>query len=71
MYCARYYVRIQRNEIGPKDIEFELKYCGVCHTDVHIANNDFGTTNYPCVPGHELAGIATKVRKWRLQKKAK
>ncbi len=42
-------------------MEFDLKYCGVCHTDVHFANNDLGNTTYPCVPGHELAGIVTKV----------
>ena len=38
-----------------------LKYCGVCHSDVHIAENDMGTTKYPCVPGHELAGVVTEV----------
>ncbi len=54
--------RIERNEVGPDDVEFELRYCGVCHTDVHIANNDMGSTNYPCVPGHELAGVVTKVQ---------
>ncbi len=53
----------RRNEPGPDDVEFEIKFCGVCHTDVHIAEDDFGgNTNYPCVPGHELAGIVTKVR---------
>ncbi len=48
---------------GPDDVEFDVKFCGVCHTDVHFANNDLGTTNYPCVPGHELAGVVTKVGK--------
>ncbi len=52
---------IERNECGPHDVEFDVKYCGICHTDVHFANNDLGTTSYPCVPGHELAGIVTKV----------
>ncbi len=55
--------RIQRNECGPDDVEFDVKFCGICHTDVHFANNDLGTTNYPCVPGHELAGIVTKVKR--------
>ena len=40
---------------------FELKYCGICHTDVHISDNDMGRTHYPCVPGHELAGVVTTV----------
>ena len=37
-----------------------LKYCGFCHTDVHLANNDWRTTEYPAVVGHEIAGIVTK-----------
>ena len=40
---------------------FKLKYCGICHTDVHVADNDLGRTQYPCVPGHELAGIVSAV----------
>ncbi len=48
--------------MGDNDVEFDIKYCGICHTDVHIANNESGTTNYPCVPGHELAGVVTKVK---------
>ena len=40
---------------------FKLKYCGVCHTDVHFAENVLKNTIYPCVPGHELAGVVTQV----------
>jgi len=56
-------IEISRNVAGDKDVTFDLKYCGICHTDVHIANNEMGRvpTKYPCVPGHELAGIVTKV----------
>ena len=54
-------IEIQRNVAGDNDVTFDLKYCGICHTDVHIANNDMGNTKYPCVPGHELAGVVTKV----------
>jgi len=54
-------IEISRNVAGENDVTFEMKYCGICHTDVHIANNDMGRTHYPCVPGHELAGIVTKV----------
>ena len=46
---------------GEDDVSFELKFCGICHTDVHISANDMGSTNYPCVPGHELAGVVTAV----------
>ena len=52
---------LQRSEGGQTDVTFRLKYCGVCHSDVHIADNDLGTTKYPCVPGHELAGVVTRV----------
>ena len=43
-----------------------VQYCGICHSDVHIAENHFSAlpgqqTNYPCVPGHELAGVVTAV----------
>ena len=56
-------IEIKRNIAGDNDVTFDLKYCGICHTDVHIANNDMGNTHYPCVPGHELAGVVTKVGK--------
>lgn len=38
-----------------------MKYCGICHTDVHLSANDLGSTMYPIVPGHELAGTVTEV----------
>jgi len=56
-------IDIQRNVAGDDDVTFDMKYCGICHTDVHIASNDMGSTNYPCVPGHELAGVVTSVGK--------
>jgi len=52
---------IKRNAAGPEDVTFDVKYCGICHTDVHFANNDMGSTRYPIVPGHELAGVVTAV----------
>lgn len=57
-------IKIERNEPGDDDVQFDVKFCGICHTDVHIAENEFAElmpTKYPCVPGHELAGIVTKV----------
>ena len=44
-----------------EDVEFDIKFCGICHTDLHIANDDLGNTEFPLVPGHELAGVVTKV----------
>lgn len=47
---------IERREIQPKDIEIDIYYCGVCHSDLHTARNDWGGTVYPAVPGHEIVG---------------
>ena len=56
-------ITIKRNQAGDDDVTFDMKYCGICHTDVHFANNDMGSTKYPCVPGHELAGVVSAVGK--------
>jgi len=47
---------IGRRETGPRDVEFEVLYCGICHSDVHKVNDDWGGTQYPIVPGHEIVG---------------
>lgn len=52
---------IPRREALPKDIEIEILYCGVCHSDLHFARNDWGMTTYPVVPGHEIIGKITAV----------
>jgi len=44
-----------------KDVRFKVLYCGICHSDLHVAKNDFGFTKYPVVPGHEIVGIVTEV----------
>jgi len=54
-------ITIERNQCGPDDVEFDILYCGICHTDIHRTINDTGSTKYPIVPGHELAGIVIKV----------
>lgn len=54
-------INIQRREVTAKDIEIEILYCGVCHSDLHTARNDWGGTVYPAVPGHEIVGKVTKV----------
>ncbi len=51
---------IQRRDPGPHDVQIDILYCGVCHTDVHIARNEWQGTIYPCVPGHEIIGRVTK-----------
>lgn len=54
----------ERREPLPNDIQLEILYCGVCHSDLHIARNEWGgRTKYPCVPGHEIVGRVTRVGK--------
>ncbi|ROU00433.1 NAD(P)-dependent alcohol dehydrogenase [Marinobacter sp. R17] len=50
-----------RREPRPDDVSIEIDYCGVCHTDIHFVQNDWGVTNYPVVPGHEIIGRVTAV----------
>ncbi|MCL1478077.1 NAD(P)-dependent alcohol dehydrogenase [Marinobacter sp. M3C] len=50
-----------RREPRPDDVSIEIDYCGVCHTDIHFAHNDWGVTVYPVVPGHEIVGRVTAV----------
>lgn len=52
---------IKRRAVTAKDIEIDILYCGVCHSDLHTARNDWGGTLYPSVPGHEIVGRVTKV----------
>ncbi len=48
----------RRNPL-PSDVVIEILYCGICHSDLHIARNEWGGTQYPCVPGHEIVGRVT------------
>nr|Q43138.1 RecName: Full=Probable mannitol dehydrogenase 3; AltName: Full=NAD-dependent mannitol dehydrogenase 3 [Stylosanthes humilis]AAA74883.1 cinnamyl-alcohol dehydrogenase [Stylosanthes humilis] len=50
-----------RRDIGEEDVALEVLYCGICHTDLHMAKNDFGNSIYPYVPGHEVIGIVAEV----------
>ena len=52
---------IVRREPGPSDVEMEILFCGVCHSDLHQAKNEWHNTIYPCVPGHEIVGRVTRV----------
>lgn len=63
-------LKIERRAPGPKDVEIEILYCGVCHSDLHTAKNDWKHTLYPCVPGHEIVGrviaIGERVNKFKV-----
>jgi alcohol dehydrogenase (NADP+) len=52
---------IERREVGPSDVLIDIAYCGVCHSDLHQARNEWRATVYPCVPGHEIVGRVAKV----------
>lgn len=55
--------QIERRGVGAADVELEILYCGVCHSDLHTARNEWAVwpTVYPCVPGHEIVGRVAKV----------
>ncbi len=52
---------IQRRDPGPEDVQIEILYCGVCHSDLHTARNEWKNTLYPSVPGHEIVGRVVAV----------
>jgi uncharacterized zinc-type alcohol dehydrogenase-like protein len=51
----------ERRDPGPHDVQFDILYCGVCHSDLHQIKNEWGNAIYPMVPGHEIVGRVTKV----------
>src|ERR1700682_2356952 len=61
--------QIDRREARPNDVQIEILYCGVCHSDIHMARNEWGQTIYPVVPGHEIVGkvtaVGNKVKKFK------
>jgi len=52
---------IERRSVGPHDVLIEIRYAGICHSDIHTARSEWGETTYPLVPGHEIAVIVTEV----------
>lgn len=60
----------ERRALGPKDVQIEILYCGVCHSDLHQARNEWGGSMYPMVPGHEIVGkvigVGTEITQFKL-----
>jgi alcohol dehydrogenase (NADP+) len=54
-------ITIDRREVGAKDVLIEIKFAGICHSDIHTARQEWREIEYPFVPGHEIAGIVTEV----------
>jgi uncharacterized zinc-type alcohol dehydrogenase-like protein len=59
----------ERRAPGPKDVRIDILYCGVCHSDIHQARDEWGGSIFPMVPGHEIVGtvveVGSEVRKWK------
>src|SRR5471030_638990 len=54
-------LQITRRDTGVNDVAIDIAYCGVCHSDIHQARNEWGNSLYPMVPGHEIVGKVTAV----------
>ena len=54
-------LRFDRRDPGPTDVQIEILFCGVCHSDLHMARSEWGAAPYPLVPGHEIVGRVTAV----------
>jgi len=52
---------ITRRAVGPNDVQIEIAYCGVCHSDLHTVRSEWAGTLFPCVPGHEIVGRVSAV----------
>ncbi|MGY1704775.1 NAD(P)-dependent alcohol dehydrogenase [Geodermatophilus sp. SYSU D00697] len=52
---------IERRDVGPSDVLIEIEYAGICHSDIHTVNGDWGSQPFPVVPGHEIVGVVTEV----------
>jgi uncharacterized zinc-type alcohol dehydrogenase-like protein len=54
-------LEIQRRAVGPMDVRIDIKFCGICHSDIHFARGEWGKIAYPAIPGHEIAGVVAEV----------
>jgi len=52
---------IERRDPGPHDVAIDIKFAGICHSDIHTVKAEWGKPKYPVVPGHEIAGVVTAV----------
>src|SRR3954454_14096829 len=52
---------IERRAVGPNDVLIEIRYAGICHSDIHTVNGDWGPQPFPVVPGHEIVGVVAEV----------
>jgi uncharacterized zinc-type alcohol dehydrogenase-like protein len=53
--------QLERRAVGPKDVQIDIAYCGICHSDIHQVRDEWGRSMYPMVPGHEIVGRVSAV----------
>src|ERR1017187_5192738 len=53
--------RYEPGELNANEVEVKISHCGVCHSDIHLIDNDWGNSKYPFVPGHEIVGTVSAV----------
>ncbi|HWH12655.1 MAG TPA: NAD(P)-dependent alcohol dehydrogenase, partial [Solirubrobacteraceae bacterium] len=54
-------LEIERRAVGPRDVSIDIRFCGICHSDIHHCRGEWGEVPYPAVPGHEIAGVVAEV----------
>ncbi|MDN5880594.1 MAG: alcohol dehydrogenase catalytic domain-containing protein, partial [Micrococcaceae bacterium] len=52
---------LQRRDVGVNDVLIDIKYAGICHSDIHTVQGDWGEQHYPLTPGHEIVGLVTEI----------
>src|SRR4051812_20084956 len=53
--------QIERRALGSKDVRIDIRFCGICHSDIHFTRGEWGEIPYPAIPGHEIAGVVAEV----------
>jgi uncharacterized zinc-type alcohol dehydrogenase-like protein len=54
-------ITVERRDVAPHDVAIDIKFAGICHTDIHTVRSEWGPAIYPVVPGHEIAGLVAEV----------
>ena len=54
-------IQITRRDLAPTDVRIDIKFAGICHSDIHTVRDEWGAASYPLVPGHEIAGLVAEV----------
>jgi len=52
---------VELRDVGPNDVQIDIAFAGICHSDIHQAREEWGKAIFPMVPGHEIAGVVTQV----------